>query len=475
MSAPAKAPPSLQQRLLLGVLGSVGLLWLIGAFWLAWDAEHELSELLDAHLSQAAALLVAQVGPEDDDDEPLQDLAPLHRYGRRVAFQVWHQDQLLLRSSNAPISPMSALGNGFETLSLEGEHWRLFATEGSHDHVRVLVAERQEARDEILWAVLRGMLGPLLLGLPLIGVAAWWAVHQGLGPLRSLGELLNQRSPEALEAVRLPRGTPADMAPLLDALNALLGRVATLVEGERRFTADAAHELRTPLAAIRTQAQVALGADNLAERRHALLATLAGCDRATHLVQQLLTLARLEAAGAQPPLTQRLDLASLARQVAADLAIAALDREQQLALHTDADQPVWVQANEALLGMLLRNLLDNALRYSPPGAEVGLWVDHDAQGRPQLQVHDSGPGLSQADCARLGERFFRVLGSGADGSGLGWSIVRRILAVQQAQCELGRSERLGGLRVTVRWPLAPAAANAAYQSAGDTPNIATKA
>jgi two-component system sensor histidine kinase QseC len=263
--------------------------------------------------------------------------------------------------------------------------------------------------------------------------------------LRELHDELAARQAQSLRPLSVPaQPVPAEIVPLRQTLDALFARMASLLESERRFTADAAHELRTPIAAIRTQAQVALGATDDAERRHALQATLSGCDRAAHLVQQLLTLSRLEAsvdAGALP-----VDLAVLAQRQAAELALVALDRQQTLTL--DVAGSARVSGDEVLLGVLLRNLLDNALRYSPPGASVAVRVQGDVQ-QVCLSVEDSGPGLSQAELARLGERFFRVLGSGAQGSGLGWSIVRRIASVHHAEVQATRSATLGGLCVVV--------------------------
>jgi two-component system sensor histidine kinase QseC len=243
------------------------------------------------------------------------------------------------------------------------------------------------------------------------------------------------------------------MQPMVRALNDLFQRIEQMVISERRFTADAAHELRTPIAAIRAQAQVALGAgEDHAQREHALQTTLAGCDRATRLVEQLLTLARLEAAPATPGVaTERLDLSALARRVAASLAPTALARQQVLELEAQAPCPV--AGDETLIGVLVRNLIDNALRYSPDHAQVRVSVAVQS-GQTVLQVHDSGPGMTGPEMARLGERFFRVLGSEQPGSGLGWSIVRRIAAVFGAQVAVSRSQRLGGLAVTVRWPAA---------------------
>jgi two-component system sensor histidine kinase QseC len=244
-------------------------------------------------------------------------------------------------------------------------------------------------------------------------------------------------------------GGPTELQPVVDGLNGLFERIAALVESERRFTADAAHELRTPIAAIRTQAQVALAEADDAARRHALQSTLAGCDRATRLVEQLLTLSRVEAGEA--PARAALDLSALARQQVAELAPKAIDRGQRLELQADA--PCTVQGDTTLLAVLVRNLVDNALRYSPPGAQVQVAVQSQG-GRVQLRVQDSGPGLPPEALARLGERFFRVLGTGQGGSGLGWSIVRRIAAVHGAQVQAGASAALGGLDVTVDLPAA---------------------
>jgi two-component system sensor histidine kinase QseC len=191
-----------------------------------------------------------------------------------------------------------------------------------------------------------------------------------------------------------------------------------------------------------------LGAgDDVVERRHALQATLAGCDRATRLVEQLLTLARLEANPAVS--TVPVDLAAVVQRIAADLAPAALAKSQILEL--DAQTGCALAVDEVLLGVLVRNLVDNASRYSPPGAQIHVQVSQSSEG-PVLRVQDSGPGLSEEALQRLGERFFRVLGSDQPGSGLGWSIVRRLLDVFRARVQIEASTQWGGLSVTVTWP-----------------------
>lgn len=445
---PLRPPGSLQARLLLVLLGLLTLVWL-GAASLTWyDARHELDELLDGHLAQAAALLVVQQVRAEDDDGVVN--APtLHRYAPRVAFQVFHEGRLMMRSANAGLAPMSSARSGFATVRLsDGASWRVFATRAADGDVQVYVGEQTASRSAILRAVLRNLLWPLLLALPLLALAGWWAVRQGLAPLRQLSDALGQRQPQALEPVVLAN-MPSEMRPPVQALNALFERIARLMESERRFTADAAHELRTPIAAIRAQAQVAMGAGaDAAQRAHALQATLAGCDRAARLVDQLLTLSRLEGtpAAAGPPV----DLSALAQRVAAGLAPGALDRHQRLVLQ--APEPCLLPGGELLVEVMLRNLMDNALRYSPDGAQVRVSVASEA-GQAVLRVQDSGPGMTEPEIARLGQRFYRALGTERTGSGLGWSIVKRIAEVSGATLQVSQSAALGGLQVVARWPL----------------------
>ena len=445
-----RLPRSLQGRLLVLVLGLVTAVWLATAMMTWFDVRHELDELLDSHLAQAAALLVVQQMGEVEDDDRAVDAPSLHRYAPKVAFQVFHDGRLALRSANAPGPPMIEPGehfrSGFRTVQIDGTAWRVFATHGGDRDVQVYVGEQVESRLSILWAVLRSTLWPMAVALPLLALAVWWAVYRGVAPLRRLGQTLALRRPQALDPVVVDPA-PTEMVPMVDALNGLFERIGALMESERRFTADAAHELRTPIAAIRAQAQVALAEQGDAARRHALSATLEGCDRATRLVEQLLMLSRLEAGTA--PATAAVELGALVRRVVAEVAPQALHKGQ--AIEVDAVAPCEVRGDATLLAVLVRNLVDNAIRYCPANATVRVAVAGNDR-RPQLTIEDSGPGLSEQDAKRLGERFFRVLGSGQSGSGLGWSIVRRIAGVHGAEVRVGRSRALGGLEVMVEWP-----------------------
>jgi signal transduction histidine kinase len=234
---------------------------------------------------------------------------------------------------------------------------------------------------------------------------------------------------------------------LIAALNALFDRLRTSLEQERRFTADAAHELRTPLAAVKTQAQVALGATGEDERSRALGNVVAGTDRATRLVEQLLVLARLDPQKVLPH-GQTVDLHELARQGVAELAPAAAAKGVEVSLAAGDAAPV--AGDAVLLAVLLRNLLDNAVRYTPAGGEVEVSVRRTTGG-VSLAVVDNGPGIPEAERGRVFERFHRVLGSGEEGSGLGLSIVRRIADLHRASVSLDAGPGGRGLRVEVRF------------------------
>jgi two-component system, OmpR family, sensor histidine kinase QseC len=438
---------SLQTRLLAQVLGTVLVVWGVVAALMWYDAQHELGELLDGHLAQAAAMLVVQHAEIANDH--VVAAPTLNEYAPRVAFQVLRHGKLALRSANAPAwfaGADEAFDSGFRTLTVDGDAWRVFAARGTGTDLQVYVGEQLSSRSEILAAVLRSTLFPMLLALPLLGISVWWAVSRSLAPLRLLGQTLADRPAKALQQVEVGEA-PLEMQPLLAALNGLFARIGELLDSERRFTADAAHELRTPIAAIRAQAQVALGERDEAARRHALLATLEGCDRATRLVDQLLTLSRLEAETAKTD--REVDFGALVRGTVAEIAPRAIAKRQDIEVEAAPDAAL--HGEETLLRVLVRNLVDNAVRYSHPGARISVRVAHEGT-TISLMVDDSGPGLSEPDRARLGERFFRVPGSDESGSGLGWSIVRRIATAHRAQVAAEWPSALGGLAVRVSFP-----------------------
>ena len=248
--------PSLRNRLLALVLGGVAVAWIGAAVFAYRDARHETDELLDGYLAQSAALLVAQAG-EDLGDLELEHAPQLHRYARSVAFQIWDGKTLRTHSANAPDRRLSPRTEGFDEVEVEGRYWRVFSSYDPHRKILVQVGEVLSAREAIALAVARGLAAPLVVALPVLGLLLWIGVTLGLAPLGAVGRAVARRDPANLAPLDVG-SPPREVAPLVASLNTLFERVRASMEHERRFTADAAHELRTPIAALRAQAEVAL-------------------------------------------------------------------------------------------------------------------------------------------------------------------------------------------------------------------------
>jgi two-component system sensor histidine kinase QseC len=435
--------PSLKRHILALALSAILLIWLAAAVFTYVDARRELNEMLDAHLAQASTLLVAQASHELEEIETEHGPLP-HKYSLRVAFQVWLDGtQLRLRSANAPDERLTSQEDGFSDVVIHGKQWRVFSS-WDHTHTMLIhVAELTEVREQLARGIAANLLKPLWLALPLLAVLLWWAVAGGLRPLTRLTSEVEQRAPDNLAPLDAT-ATPAEVSPLIERLNQLFGRIGNVLEHERRFTADAAHELRTPIAAIKAQVQVARGATEDAERLHALDNAIAGCDRATHLIEQLLTLARLENTTTEALAT--CNLHALAARTMAEIAPTALDRSIHLELA--GSEAITVEGIPTLLTVLLRNLLDNAVRHTPEGSTV--YVDiSSAEGQPCLTVQDNGPGLPPEALERLSQRFYRPLGTAASGSGLGLSIVERIAGIHHASVLFSSSPQQAGLMARV--------------------------
>lgn len=432
---------SLRRRLLALLLGGVTVGWLATLVFSYTDAHHEIDELLDAQLVQTAQTLLALASEYDDDDDVARLEGDVHKYQKKCVFQLWDAEgRLLLRSQHAPTTLLTATDGFSES---EGkEHWRYYSQWDKQQLLRVQVGENHEVREEIAGHIASRLLLPALFSLPLLGVWVWFATRRGLASLDAVAEEVAHRAPERLEPL-MPAAAPVEIRPLLDALNDLFVRVDQTLDNERRFTADAAHELRTPLAALATQAQVALRARDPAERDHAIEQIVAGVRRASHLVEQLLTLARLDPTTELP--IEVVDLGALAAEACADHGAAALDKD--IALELDAPVSVQTNVNAGMLGILLRNLLDNAIRYTPSGGQVRIRV-HAAEQGAVLEVSDSGPGIPPVQRDSALRRFHRLAGQEIEGSGLGLSIVARIAELHGARLEL--ADGLGGTGLTVR-------------------------
>lgn len=423
---------SLRRRLLALLLGGVAAGWLATMAFSYRDAHHEIDELLDARLAQAAQTLLALASEYDDDDDIAELEADGHKYQKKFIFQLWDEHgRLLLRSRHAPIEPLTGMDGFSDAPRADGRVWRYYSQWDRERQLRVQVGEDHHLREELAWHIAGRLLVPGAFGLLLLGAWIWFATRRGLAPLDEIATQLADRAPERLGPL-VPAQAPEEIRPLLAALNDLFARVDRALENERRFTADAAHELRTPLAALTLQAQVALRAQDAAERDHAIRQIEAGTRRATHLVEQLLTLARLDPAAV--PAFAAVPLDALAAEVCADHGPAALAK--QVTLELDAPEPVLVAGQDAMLRVLLRNLVDNAVRYTPAGGKVGVGVTVRGHG-VILSVADSGPGIPAAERDNVLRRFHRLAGQDVEGSGLGLSIVARIAELHGARLELG--------------------------------------
>ncbi|UCV18053.1 ATP-binding protein [Ferribacterium limneticum] len=438
---------SLRRRLLGLLLGGVSAAWLVTMVFSYIDAHHEVDELFDAQLTQAAQTLLALASHDEGDD--IEDLGEAaHKYQRRLRFQIWRADgTLLLRSKNAPNFPLTVEPGFSETQNNPDGHWRHYSQWNEDHSLQVQVSENHHIRDELIGHIAWRLLVPALFGLPLIGLWVWLATRQGFASLDGIARQIASRDPQQLQPVH-PAAAPEEIRTLLEALNGLFQRVEHTLEAERRFTADAAHELRTPLAALQAQLQVAQRARNNEERDRSLNQLQSGLTRAAHLVDQMLHLARLDPESGLPD-PQTVDLARLAEEVCADLGPQILAKNIEFDLTATADCQVIGQAE--WLRVLIRNLVDNAIRYTPEGGQVRVDLRRD-KAALTFSVADSGPGIPVDQRESVLRRFHRLNQGSQPGSGLGLAIVARIAELHGAALKLDTSITPKGLLVAVQFP-----------------------
>ena len=446
---------SLRRRLVGLLIAVVALLWSLSAAVAFRTAHGEADELFDAQMVQVAETLLAIVaagGPGQGAHEMAQHP---HGYQLPGAFQAWQRDEtgsgwhLLVRSAEMTDVPATREA-GFDEHEQQGALWRFYTVDHDHGRYRVIVGQQHATRYRLAGEIALHLLLPILIGLPLIAIGIWVVVGRALRPVDTVARAVGGLDARHLAPVRIDGPLPAEIAPLVGSLDALVVRLAEALDNERRFTADAAHELRTPLAALRIQAQVACRSIESGARQHALEQVLSGVERMTHLVEQLLTLARLDPDATLPD-GEWVDLAELTRSVCSTLAPQALRREQSLSLDDRGAMPV--TGNHWWLEVLVRNLVDNALRYTPLGGEVHVLVD--AVGR-RLVVSDNGPGIDPVLRDTMLTRFARGAEADAGGCGLGLSIVARIVTILGARLDFGQGlPRPGGgegLAVVLTFP-----------------------
>ncbi len=427
--------PSLRARLTRALLAAVLLIACVQAAITYRTARAEAEALFDAQMQRIAISLTGSLGAGAEGG-PLADGAA----AQDMIIQVWRADGLMLyRSPSDRLLPPQAV-LGFTDLRVAGEPYRVYALRTATQVVQV--AQQTEARRRMAGQLALRAVLPVALLAPLLMLVVWWVVGRALAPVERVRAQVAARRADDLAPLPTA-GLPAELRPLVDEMNGLLTRLAAAWGALTHFTADAAHELRSPLAALRLQAQGLQRAQGDEARRVATERLLAGIDRATRLVEQLLALARQEGAAREAAFAP-VDLAALARAAVADARPEAERRRIGLAL--DAPAPAVVPGQAEALAVLLRNLVENALRHAPEGGQVRVSA-HAAGEGAELLVEDSGPGIAPDDRPRVLDRFYRAPGAPGHGSGLGLAIVRAVAERHGAALALDESPGLGGLRV----------------------------
>ena len=366
-------------------------------------------------------------------------------------FQVWtNGGRLLLHSASAPKMPLNTDIDGFGDSLINHEKWRVFTTYNPKAGVRTVVGERYDTRNELGQRIAQDDIYIMLLTFPLSGLLIWIIIGRGLKSLDKIAQEVANRAPSHLEQVNLTE-VPEEIKPLIDELNKLFFRLKEGFEREKRFAADAAHELRTPLAAIKTQAQVALNSKNIDEKNVALLKLIASVNRSTHIVQQLLTMSKLVPEAANINDLDTVNLTKVTREILAMLAPAAIEKHIDLEFEPEDRIPKF-SGNSTAIGILVRNLVDNSIRYCDTKGRIVVRV-YKKQREVVLEVSDNGPGIPIEMQPHVFERFFRVLGNKSPGSGLGLAIVHQICALHNGRVMLSSPDEGTGLIVQVFFPL----------------------
>lgn len=448
---------SIRLRLFAILLAATGAVWLFAVLWTYFSVQHQVERVLDARLTEAARMVsslitdqhinVAAAGAQDHAGGAGVTFDTKGDYLRQLSCQIWSlQGKLISRSESAPQQSLTDTHDGFTETVVAGVRWRVFAVVNPKLNVRVLVGDSIEIRDRLVADVVKGQLVPALAILPVLAILIWLSVGKGLGPLSRIAALLGQRSAEELHAIEA-QDAPVEIKPLLHSLNSLLLKVADARDREKTFIAYAAHELKTPLAGLKTQAQVALRSHEDEIRDKALAQISTSVDRTARLVRQLIDLASVDSADSGGHLEQaRLD--RIVDGIRSDL--DGLGRRRSVSMQTscETDELLPVR-NVNLLQLALRNVVENAVQYSPEGSSVSIVLQQTAS-RVEIEVTDKGPGIHPDDQEEVTERFKRGKSTTVDGSGLGLAIVD--MAMKKLGGELGFRKSAHGFTVILALP-----------------------
>ncbi len=456
-------PRSLKRQLLLSLLTSLLLVWGLTVYISYKQTRDEITQLFNAELAQSARVVHAFVENllqqkrlsklwDQDKSPDLFELPILgEKYERKIAFQLRSvKDGVMLRSESAPEFALSLTRNGYSQTEINNQHWHVYSISSNNGDYIIHVGQRDDIRRDLVESLASQSLLGVLLVLPVLGAIIGLIVSRTLRPLKQLKQQLSVREVGHLQPLSLDN-LPEEVVPMVEQINTLFVLLEQAFANERNFTSDASHELRTPLAGMMTQLQVAQKTTDETMRVQALQKCQMAVVRMTQMVQQLLTLSRVQHQNAQVS-KQLLDVNQSMVSVMADIEHAARDKHIEIELK--GQDGFAVEANPQLLDILFRNLLDNAIKYTPEGGKVLVrLIKHDL--KIGVSVEDSGPGVADADYSRISQRFYRCVETAqtAEGSGLGLSIVQRIIRLHDADIEFAKSA-LGGLKVSLLFDLA---------------------
>ncbi|EPJ5579262.1 TPA: quorum sensing histidine kinase QseC [Citrobacter farmeri] len=442
---------SLRVRLTLIFLILAAITWAASSF-VAWKKTTDnVDELFDTQLMLFAKRLITLDINELHATERMAHTPKKFKHGHvdddALTFAVYTTDgkMILHDGDNGQNIPYSYRREGFDDGQLNGDDdkWRFIWLTSPDSKYRIVVGQEWEYREDMALEIVTAQLVPWLIALPLMLLLMIMLLHRELMPLKKLAQALRLRDPESSEPLS-SHGVPSEVRPLVESLNQLFTRTHNMMVRERRFTSDAAHELRSPLTALKVQTEVAqLSDDDPLAREKALTQLHTGIDRATRLVDQLLTLSRLDSLDNLQDVAM-LSLEELLQSAVMDIWQPAQQAQIDVRLQINAHN-VMRTGQPLLLSLLVRNLLDNAIRYSPKGSVVDVTLD-----ARQFTVRDNGPGVTAEVLPHIGERFYRPPGQHVTGSGLGLSIVRRIAALHAMTVSFGNAPE-GGFIATVQW------------------------
>ncbi|HBE92731.1 MAG TPA: hypothetical protein DDW55_09455 [Gammaproteobacteria bacterium] len=444
---------SVRSRLLITLSGVFLAAWVIVGIFAYTEARHEVEELFDAELVQSAKLLYTLLESEIREDEELHFLTTshetMHEYESSIAFQIWKGDQQVARSQFAPEKRIQSPA-GFTFYSFNNQKFRLFSMHGDSG-ISVNVMQSLGVRNELTGYIIWSIIQPLFFTLPILMLLLWFLIGTALRPLQKVAKEVEARHPEDFSLLE-GKHIPSEISVLISSLNDLFSRLRIAFEREQRFTADAAHELRTPMAAIKTQAQVALRSRDVDQQAAALKQIDSGVDRATRLIEQLLTMARVDPEESSKNFVD-VDLCQVVTQVVADQVPCAGNNNIDLGM--EHCSVAFMKGIEPALMTLARNIIENAVNYTRQGGKVDVAVLKQDRG-VVLLVADNGPGIDSQQRERVFERFYRDVNhsSSVQGSGLGLSIVKRIADIHHAQIVLDEPDQGDGLIFKVVFPQA---------------------